>query len=86
MSRDIVQFVPFNDCKKDEFTLAKQVLGELPKQITEYFLKQGITPNSSSLAQRQFKKIALAQTEKTNAAKMDLFKQQEKATLINMCV
>ena len=60
MARDIVQFVPIRDCNQDELMLAKMVLGELPKQVTEYFLKNGITPNSSSVAQRQFKKIALA--------------------------
>lgn len=30
MARDIVQFVPYEDCKNDHFKLAKEVLTELP--------------------------------------------------------
>ena len=52
MERDIVQFVPFRDCKHDQVLLAKQVLGELPNQLVDYFMSKGITPNPPKQAQR----------------------------------
>ena len=35
--RDIVQFVPFDTFKNDPVLLAKEVLREVPKQMTSYF-------------------------------------------------
>merc|ERR1712241_1059816 len=44
-SRDIVQFVKFNDHKKQGVgALAQAVLGELPDQLTLYYSKMGIKP------------------------------------------
>ena len=36
--RDIVQFVPFSQLKNDPVRLAKEVLAEVPKQMTDYFI------------------------------------------------
>ena len=35
--RDIVQFVPFKDYKDDPVELAKEILKEVPDQMTSYF-------------------------------------------------
>ena len=43
-SRDLVQFVPFNDYKNDPKKLAEQVLEEIPRQIVEYYQHQNIPP------------------------------------------
>lgn len=48
-SRDIVQFVPFRDLKNDPFLLAKEVLYEIPRQLTSYFQGRGINPNPKKL-------------------------------------
>ena len=37
MSRDIVQFVPFEEFKNDEFKLAKETLQEIPGQVVDFF-------------------------------------------------
>jgi len=37
MSRDIVQFVPFHQYKSSPEALAKEVLREVPRQLTSYF-------------------------------------------------
>ena len=37
-NRDIVQFVPFRDLQSDPVRLAKSVLAEVPKQMTDYFI------------------------------------------------
>ena len=37
-ARDIVQFVPFRELKNDPYRLAKEVLAEVPKQMTDYFM------------------------------------------------
>ena len=44
-TRDIVQFVPFNQYKDDYNGLVKEVLHELPKQMTDYFQGKNVTPN-----------------------------------------
>ena len=44
MTRDIVQFVKYNDCKTPE-EFAKKVLEEVPNQLVQYFLSQNIYPN-----------------------------------------
>ena len=47
MSRDIVQFVPFNEFKNDSMKLAKEVLTELPGQVVEYFVSRNIMPKAA---------------------------------------
>ena len=42
--RDIVQFVPFRSCSKDPVKLAREVLAEVPKQMTQYFGQKKIRP------------------------------------------
>ena len=37
MSRDIVQFVPFNEYQHDPTQLAREVLREIPYQMVEFF-------------------------------------------------
>jgi len=37
MSRDIVQFVPFQEFKGDAYKLARETLTEIPGQVIEYF-------------------------------------------------
>jgi len=43
--RDIAQFVDFNRFRNDSATFTKEALDEVPKQVTEYFQKQGIGPS-----------------------------------------
>lgn len=40
--RDIVQFVAYRDLQNDPTRLAKEVLAEVPKQMTDYFIQKGI--------------------------------------------
>ncbi len=49
MERDIVQFVPFRDYKKDAVELAKQTLEEIPLQLTSYMHAKGIKPMKQDL-------------------------------------
>ena len=51
--RDIVQFVPFRDLKNDPVRLAREVLMEVPKQMTSYFQSKGIKPNPHKYADQQ---------------------------------
>ena len=37
MSRDIVQFVPFSEFRRDHYRLAKETLQEIPGQLTSFF-------------------------------------------------
>ena len=43
--RDLVQFVPFNKFKNDEKKLSNEVLEEIPRQITEYYSMNNLSPN-----------------------------------------
>ena len=43
-SRDLVQFVPFNNYKHDPLKLGEEVLEEIPRQIVEYYQHQNISP------------------------------------------
>ena len=52
MARDIVQFVPYNKFKHDPLMLAKEVLAELPKQVTDFFISKGIEPNAAKESER----------------------------------
>lgn len=45
MLRDIVQFVPFRNFGYSPEALAKEVLMEIPREVTNYFKIKGITPN-----------------------------------------
>lgn len=46
-SRDIVQFVPFRDFKHTSpEQLARHVLAEIPRQVTDYFKMRGLPPNT----------------------------------------
>ena len=56
-NRDIVQFVPFRDLKSDPVRLAKAVLAEVPKQMTDYFIQKRIKPNPMKMADREQIKI-----------------------------
>lgn len=42
--RDLVQFVPYNKFKGNPSALAKEVLEELPDQLTQYYMAKGIKP------------------------------------------
>lgn len=37
-NRDIVQFVPFRSVQNNPVALAKEVLAEMPRQMTDYFV------------------------------------------------
>jgi len=52
-ARDIVQFVPFRDLKNDPNALARAVLAEIPKQLTDYFLARGLRPNPKRVEDKQ---------------------------------
>jgi hypothetical protein len=41
-ARDIVQFVPFNQVKMNPDLLAKELLAELPDQVTQYMVNMYI--------------------------------------------
>jgi vacuolar-type H+-ATPase subunit F/Vma7 len=43
-SRDIVQFVPFRDFKQKSYALAREVLQEIPQQVTEFMKIKKIVP------------------------------------------
>jgi len=43
--RDIVQFVPYRDFK-DATGLTQEVLAEVPRQLTDYFIAKNIKPNA----------------------------------------
>jgi hypothetical protein len=44
MQRDIVQFVPFNEYKTNPQELARQTLGEIPKQLVDFMTHNQIKP------------------------------------------
>ena len=43
--RDLVQFVPFDKYQNDENLLFKEVLAEIPRQITEYYQFKNLNPD-----------------------------------------
>jgi hypothetical protein len=43
-AHDIVQFVPFRQFAMDSTLLAKEVLAEVPNQLTEYMRMKGLSP------------------------------------------
>ena len=50
MMRDIVQFVPFRNFGYSPIALTKEVLAEVPREITNYFRIKGILPNEAIAA------------------------------------
>lgn len=53
MKRDIVQFVPFSEFRRDAFKLAKETLEEIPGQLTSFFQSKGIYPRPAKEEERQ---------------------------------
>lgn len=51
---DIVQFVPFNKYRNSPAMLAKEVLHEVPEQLTGWFERRGIKPDSRKAALSQY--------------------------------
>lgn len=50
--RDIVQFVPFREFKRSTpAELARHVLAEVPKQVTDYYKMRGMKPNQQAQQQ-----------------------------------
>ncbi|CAG5131604.1 unnamed protein product, partial [Candidula unifasciata] len=50
--RDIVQFVPFRDFRNSSpVELARHVLAEVPKQVTDYYKMRGMQPNTKPVQQ-----------------------------------
>jgi hypothetical protein len=52
-NRDIVQFVPFRNLNGNPMALAKEVLAEMPRQMTDYFVQKNIKPNPKKMEDRQ---------------------------------
>lgn len=53
-SRDIVQFVPFNNFKDRPARLAEETLAEIPKQLTEFMAYKSIRPNPKVVVNDNF--------------------------------
>ena len=51
--RDIVQFVPFRDLQGNAYELSKQVLAEVPKQVTQFMYSAGQQPMQKQVIARQ---------------------------------
>jgi len=66
--RDIVQFVPFREFARDPARLAKEILAEVPRQMTDYFIHRGIMPNPKTMKDRAA--IVLRNKMKNQMAKM----------------
>lgn len=66
--RDIVQFVPFRELRRDPIRLAKEVLQEVPGQMTGYFQQKRIKPNPKMFADRAA--VQIRNKMKENIAKM----------------
>ncbi|KAH7474870.1 hypothetical protein KRP22_003453 [Phytophthora ramorum] len=45
-ARDIVQFVPFNQFRRNPARLAKETLAEIPTQVLQYYNMKGIQPRT----------------------------------------
>lgn len=87
-SRDIVQFVPFRDLKSDPVRLAREVLAEVPGQMTDYFIQKRISPNPPKMADRQALMIRnrmnnqIAQMMGSNKANTDTFFGQRRQMMV----
>merc|ERR1712156_613361 len=63
MSRDIVQFVPYRDViRNGQGALAKEVLAEIPEQVTSYYATKKIKPNKPLEEQKEDEGLYRAQT------------------------
>merc|ERR1719316_954382 len=59
MSRDIVQFVPFNDYKdKTYHELAMATLDEIPREVVNYFTREQVPPLKAAGALRAISKAS----------------------------
>ena len=92
-SRDIVQFVPFRDLKNDPTRLAREVLAEVPKQLTDYFIQKRIKPNPPKMVDRQGLLIRNKMNNQIaalmggqNKANTDSFFSQRRQMMIQNCV
>ena len=86
MSRDIVQFVPFREFKRDTYKLAKETLQEIPGQLTSFFMSKKIFPRP--IKEEDRKKIAnqLSLRSKVDPRKnVDQFQASEKEKLLEKC-
>jgi hypothetical protein len=54
MARDIVQFVPFRNFGNSPSALTKEVLAEIPREITNFFKMKKIIPNGSIIINDPF--------------------------------
>ena len=70
MARDIVQFVPYEECKNDHFKLAKEVLTELPGQVVDFFMTRGIVPRAAQEQQRKELENKLSLRARVDAEKV----------------
>jgi len=72
MEADIVQFVPFNKFKRlHNSMLAKEVLEEVPEQLTGWFERKGIKPNAAKPAMdRQSSYGSLPDMQRNNSMGM----------------
>lgn len=52
VARDLVQFVPFREVQNDPTILAKKVLEEVPRQVTEFMQSKGLYPNPKSVNEK----------------------------------
>lgn len=84
-SRDIVQFVPYRDLRNDPYRLAKEVLAEVPRQMTSYFQARGMRPNPKKFADRQalFIQQQMQQKMKAMMHRPDSFFAMRKQMMIN---
>lgn len=57
MTRDIVQFVPYEKFKHSVHQLTKQVLEEIPREIVNFFKIRGIIPNAQVRNEFDFKRV-----------------------------
>ena len=51
-NRDIVQFVTFKDVISNPSRLTQEVLKEVPRQMTNYFIQKNIKPNPKQMQDR----------------------------------
>ena len=86
MSRDIVQFVPFQEFMNDPFKLAKETLQEIPGQLVDFFVKHNIFPNHAKEAQRKAIQNQLSLRSKVNPnQQLDAYTEKLKEKLLNDC-
>ena len=70
--RDLVQFVPFNKFKNDEKKLSNEVLEEIPRQITEYYSMNNLSPNKVKELLSEKEKDHLSFIDENGEVNLDL--------------